>query len=298
MGDQSLQPTAWELIRRQHGVISRRQLLELGYTSKAIKHRIARGRLCGVARGVYTVRGPELTKHGRWMAAALSCGPGAVLSGESAAALWGIRRWHRGSIEVTVPAGVARCVEGVIVRRRKLAADDVTSRDGIPVTAPVLTLIDLAGRFERDQLEAAINEADKHDLVHPDELRAALDAVGPRAGVASLRNTLDRRTFTLTDSELERRFLPIARMAGLPEPQTGVRLNGFKVDFYWPDLKLVVETDGLRYHRTPAEQAKDRLRDQAHTAADLTQLRFTHEQVVFHREQVKSTLAAVAERVR
>jgi very-short-patch-repair endonuclease len=166
------------------------------------------------------------------------------------------------------------------------------------VTTAVLTLIDLATRLRPDHLEAAINEADKRDLLDPDGLRAALDNVTRRPGIAALRGILDRRTFTLTDSELERRFLPLARRAGLPRPETGVSLNGFKVDFYWPDLGLVVETDGLRYHRTPAEQARDRRRDQAHTAAGLRPLRFTHAQVVFEGGHVESTLSAVAQRVR
>jgi very-short-patch-repair endonuclease len=79
---------------------------------------------------------------------------------------------------------------------------------------------------------------------------------------------------------------------------TGRRINGFKVDFYWPDLGLVVETDGLRYHRTPAQQARDRSRDQAHTAAGLTCLRFTHAQVRYEPEQAEKTLRAVARRLR
>jgi very-short-patch-repair endonuclease len=80
----------------------------------------------------------------------------------------------------------------------------------------------------------------------------------------------------------------------LPPPKTGVRLNGFKVDFFWPDHGLVVETDGLRYHRTPAQQGRDRRRDQAHTAAGLIALRVTHEQVHYAPDQVRRTLAAVA----
>ena len=100
--------------------------------------------------------------------------------------------------------------------------------------------------------------------MHPNQLRAALDTQPPRPGVAALRQALDRRTFTLSRSKLERRFLPIARRAGLPKPQTCAWVNGFEVDFYWPQLGLVVETDGLRYHRTAAEQARDRLRDQTH----------------------------------
>jgi very-short-patch-repair endonuclease len=95
---------------------------------------------------------------------------------------------------------------------------------------------------------------------------------------------------------LERRFLPIVRKAGLPLPQTRWRVNGFKVDFYWPELGLVVETDGLRYHRMPAAQARDRVRDQEHAAAGLTPLRFTRAQVRFEPERVEATLAAVASR--
>jgi very-short-patch-repair endonuclease len=108
---------------------------------------------------------------------------------------------------------------------------------------------------------------------------------------------LDIRTFTLTDSETEQRFLPIAKRAGLPLALTRECVNGFKVDFYWPELGLLVETDGLRYHRTPAEQARDRLRDQVHTAAGLTCLRFTRAQVRYDPRHVETTLAAVARRL-
>ncbi len=119
-----------------------------------------------------------------------------------------------------------------------------------------------------------------------------------RPGCAVVRRLLDRRTFLLTDSELERGFARIIRRADLPPPLTQQWVNGFRVDFYWPDLGLVVETDGLRYHRTPSEQAKDRLRDQAHTAAGLTPLRFTHAQIRYEPEAVSATRRAVAERLR
>ena len=124
------------------------------------------------------------------------------------------------------------------------------------------------------------------DLIDPEGLRAALDRFGRETRRRHPQADLDRRTFTLTDSELERRFLPLARQAGLPRPQTGRCVNGYRVDFYWPDLGLVVETDGLRYHRTPAQQARDRRRDQAHAAAGLTALRFTHAQVTGEPEHV------------
>jgi very-short-patch-repair endonuclease/predicted transcriptional regulator of viral defense system len=289
----------WEAARRQHGVVSRAQLLEAGYRPQSIKHRIAKGRLHPVGRGVYAMGRPALTLHGRWMAAVLSCGPHAALSHQSAAALWGIRASGHRSIEVSVPMRVRPRRPGIVVHRRaNLAGSDLTRHEGIPVTSPVCTLIDIAARLNRDQLEAAVNEADKLGLTDPERLRSALDQATRRPGIRALRDLLDRPTFTLTDSQLERRFLPLARKAGLPVPETGRYVNGFRVDFYWPELGLVVETDGLRYHRTPAQQARDRVRDQAHTVAGLTTLRFTRAQVRFEPVHVVTTLLAVATRLR
>jgi len=172
------------------------------------------------------------------------------------------------------------------------------TRDGIRVTDIVGTLIDLAGLGAPPEiLDRAVNEADRLDRIDPDGLRAVLDQNPGRPGVGRLRALLDRSTSTLTDSELERAFLPIVRAAGPPTPLTQQRVNGYRVDFYWPELRLVVETDGLTYHRTPAQQARDRLRDQAHTSAGLTPLRFTRGQVVFDAARVEATLAAVARRI-
>ena len=209
------------------------------------------------------------------MAALLACGPAAVLSHESAAALWGVIPYEPGLIHVSLPLHLARRRPGIHAHRRiSVLADHVAFRDRIPVTDVACTLVDLSARVRRPALERAVNEADRLDLIDPEALRDALGGFGSLPGVRALRELLDRRTFRLTDSELERRLLPIARRAGLGLPETGVWLNGFKVDFYWPDLGLVVETDGLRYHRTPAQQERDRVRDQAHIAAGLTPLRF------------------------
>ncbi|MGN6275735.1 MAG: DUF559 domain-containing protein [Solirubrobacterales bacterium] len=229
------------------------------------------------------------------MAAVLACGEGAVLSHSSAAALWRIGYERRDVIELSLPSPSDRRHRGLEIHRRpSLQQSDPTTRHGIPVTTPIQTIIDMTLPLDRRAVERMINEADKYDLVHPPELREALDRRQGEPGVARLRTILDRRTFRLTKEELERRFLPLARRAGLPTPLTGQQVNGFEVDFYWPDLGLVVETDGLRYHRTPAEQARDRLRDQAHTAAGLTQLRFTHEQVRYEPGYVVWILAATA----
>jgi very-short-patch-repair endonuclease len=143
-----------------------------------------------------------------------------------------------------------------------------------------------------------VNEADKLDLVDPEALCRALDERRGQPGTAPLRRLLDRATFVLTHTELERLFIPIADRAGLPKPLTQHWVDGFRVDFYWPDFGLVVEADGLRYHRTPAQQARDQLRDQAHLAAGLTPLRFTHAQINWEPRQVEATCAAVSRRLR
>jgi len=243
------------------------------------------------------------------MAAVLACGPHALLSHESAAALWGIRAMKqrpRGQerdrprmTELSVLGPTSRSRSGVrVYRRRELPADDRAVCERIPVTSPARTLIDLASQLRGTELEAAVNAADRLGLIDPESLRAAVDQHRGCHGVSTLRTLLDRRTFSVTDSELERRFMRLVDRAGLPGPLTQQRVNGFRVDFYWPELALVVETDGLRYHRTATQQARDRQRDQAHTAAGLTTLRFTHAQVAFEPGDVIEVLRVVAERCR
>src|SRR4051794_18773823 len=253
----------WALARRQHWVIAAWQL---SLSRDAINHLLRTGRLFPLFRGVYSVGRPEAGRLGWWMASVLACGPDAALSHDSAAALWRIRPFVS-AYHVSTPAD--RSPRGIVTHRRRLDPAETTRCHNIPVTSPVCTLIDIAPDLTRHELEGAVNEADKLDLVDPEHLRAALVPMRGRTGVTKLRDLLDRRVFTVTDSELERLFLPIARRAGLPQPLTQVYVNGFKVDFYWPDLGLVVETDGLRYHRAPAQQARDRLRDQVHAAAGL-----------------------------
>lgn len=278
-------------------MVARRQLLALGMSPGAIRHRIASGRLHLLWRGVYAVGRPDVDRHGRWMAAVLSCGPAALLSHGSAAALWGLQPPSPG-IDVVVPYRVNRHRPGIRVHRQ-VGFDPAQRRlvDGIPVTCLVSTLVDLASCVSTKRLERAVNEADRLDLIDPEALRTALEELPGRPGLSRLRLLLDATTFTLTDSDLERRLMALVRAAGLPSPEAQAWVNGFRVDFFWPDLGLVVETDGLRYHRTPAQQKRDRLRDQTHVAAGLTTLRFTAAQVRFEAEWVKSTLKAVADRL-
>jgi very-short-patch-repair endonuclease len=232
------------------------------------------------------------------MAAVLACegdaddgGIGAVLSHRSAAELWGIGQEERGRIDVTIRRRSRLERKGLKVRSRpSLGAGSLARRHGIPVTDPVQTLIDLTTELKPLRVERAVNEADKHDLVDPETLRRALDAHKGEPGVKKLATLLDRHTFRLSDSDLEVFFRPLALAAGFPVPLTKHWVFGYETDFWFPDHGLVVETDGLRYHRTPAQQARMAKRDQVHVAAGLAVLRFTHWQIAHAADEVTDVL--------
>jgi hypothetical protein len=229
------------------------------------------------------------------MTAVLACGPDAALSHRSAAALWGFGTERKGRIDISVRRRCRHERPGIHARSRpSLDAADIGIRKNILLTQPTPTLIDLATELSVKQLERAVNEADKYDRVDPEALRTALDLYAGRPGVRALRTLLDRLTFRLSDTELEVLFRPIAAQAGLPMPLTKEIVNGFEVDFHWPHLGLVVETDGWRYHRTASAQTRDALRDQTHTASGLTALRFSHYQVAYEPQHVLQILEKTA----
>jgi len=233
------------------------------------------------------------------MAAVLACGPEAALSHRSAAALWGFGKEHPAYVEVSVRRSSESRIRGIRCHRRpSLPSSEITTRRGIPVTQPVRTFLDLVSVNGPRDLERAINEADKLDVIDADELRSALDDHAGELGVRPLRRILDKDTFRLSDDELERLFRPLATAAGLPVPLTKHVVNEFEVDFYWPDLRLVVETDGWRYHRTPSAQSRDALRFQTHVANGLTPLRFSHHQVKYEPRHVRTILEQTAAHLR
>jgi very-short-patch-repair endonuclease len=233
------------------------------------------------------------------MAAVLVSRDGAALSHFSGGALWRIATELTRMIHVSVPLRARRSQPGIEIHRRSLEAHEITTHRGIPVTTVEVVITDLAATMRRGPLEAVINQADILGHTTPPELRAAVAEMPKRAGRRALRETLDRATFSFTRSELERMFIPIALSVGLPRPETCVVVNGWEVDFYWPHLGLVVEADSLTYHRTPQQQARDRLRDQAHAAApDTERLRFTHSQIRYEPDYVRAVLAKVAARLR
>ena len=233
------------------------------------------------------------------MAAVLACGPYAMLSHRSAAALWGFGEEHPGYIEISLRRHSKPRCPGIRTHDRPgLWNRDVGTRHRIPVTSPVRTFLDLATVTGPKTLERSINEADKLDVIDADSLRKALDEHPGQPGIRLLRHVLDEHTFRLSDDELERLFRPLAASAGLPIPLTKVIVNKFEVDFFWPDLGLVVETDGWRYHRTPSAQTRDALRFQVHVAHGLTPLRFSHYQVKYRPAHVIDILTKTAANLR
>src|SRR4051794_11074198 len=130
------------LAARQYGVVARRQLVALGLSLDAIDHRVECGRLLRLHRGVYAVGHRKITGHGVWMAAVLASGDDAVLSHRSAGALWRVREWSGRTTEVTVPRH-RRPRPGVVVHEGRLPSDERDEHDGVPVTTPARTLLDL-----------------------------------------------------------------------------------------------------------------------------------------------------------
>jgi very-short-patch-repair endonuclease/predicted transcriptional regulator of viral defense system len=250
-----------ELARRQHGVVARRQLLALGLSLDAIDHRVERHRLHPLHRGVYAVGHRAVTGDGRWMAAVLAAGEAAVLSHRSAAALWGIRETRSAKIEVTAPRERRR--PGVTVWRAKLPSDEVTVHDGIPVTTPARTLLDLAAILDEHRLARAAERAEAIRLTSPTSLAELVDRYPRRPGTRNLKRLVEdhRIVPTTTASDLERRFLTFLDANELPRPLVNESVDPFTPDFRWTDQRLIVELDGFETHGTRAAFERDRARD-------------------------------------
>ena len=273
-------PVVVELARRQHAVVSRRQLLSAGVGSSTIGRMLASGWLTRVHAGVYALAGRPLAMQGRWMAAVLAGGRNALLSHTSAGALWGIVEPIAGPAHVTVPGGRRRR-PGIAFHRACVLDRARTTRDRIPVTAPSRTLLDLAATLSTRALARAIEAADRHQLLDIPELTGLCEASSGRKGTGRLSSLLaHHRPVPATRSELERRFLRLCRDAGLPRPAVNVPVEGVEVDFLWPDARLVVELDGYAFHRDRESFEHDRRRDATLQAAGYHVLRVTYRRLV------------------
>jgi very-short-patch-repair endonuclease len=244
----------------QHGVISVDQLRAIGLDLGAISYRARAGRLHRIHRGIYAVGHDRLSDRGRWKAAVLACGPDAVLSHGSAAALWRFLPSSHPATDVIVPdlGGRRRRKAIRIHRSASLTPEMTTIRDGIPVTTPARTLLDLRLCVTPEQLGRARRQA---------------EVLGYRPGDAAAVEP------DLTRSELERRFLQLCQRHRLPSPDVNARVGDHVVDFLWRRARLIVETDGYRYHSGRAAFEHDRARDAGLATAGYEILRFSWRQI-------------------
>jgi len=241
---------------------------------------------------VYAVGHVASTCERRWMGAVLACGGyrtaerseiwrgddevaattilerwGAAVSHRDAAALWGLLPAGEGPVDVSVPGDRGRATRRGIRLHRcpALAEGDVTLRKGIPSTTPARTI--------RDLRRAAAGEARGTPVAQAEVRRAIRQAnvLGLRLGAADRKDQ--------TRSDLERDFLRLCRRYRLPEPEVNVRVGGHLVDFYWPPSRLIVETDGYRYHSGPIAFRDDRRRAFDLRALGYEVIRLSEEQV-------------------
>lgn len=236
------------LATRQSGVVGRKQLLALGLTADEIRHRLTTRRLIRVHQGVYAVGHEALGDRGRCIAALLAAGPGAVLSHRTALALWKLTPSMPQLIELTITQRRPRQRN----RMRIHYADEIetTSHQGLPITTP------------------------KQTLHHVPSARATAEAL--YLGLIDR----DEAPTEPTQSELEDALLPALKAAGLPQPLTQHKIGPYRVDFLWPEHKLVVETDGWAGHGHRAAFESDRARDADLQAQGFRVLRFTGRQVL------------------
>jgi hypothetical protein len=240
------------ITERQFGHVTRQQLLDLGVPSPTITHWARNRRLVRVHAGVYAVGHAQHSALAKAMAAVLACGDRAVLSHDSAAALWGVRRWPQVP-EVT--CALQRRRPGIRTHRTEtLTTRDVRRHHNIRVTSPSRTILDIQTRLTDKQLTRAINELRHAKHLRATELQRLLDA-SPRA-----KRLIDP-TQNPTRSGLEDDFVVFCRTHGLPTPRTNVMLFGHERDAVFEAEKVIVEIDSWDYHKDHQSFEADRKRD-------------------------------------
>jgi very-short-patch-repair endonuclease len=251
-------PQIAKIAGRQHGVITVAQLRQAGLGEAAVRRQVAAGRLHRLHRGVYAVGHRSLSWRGRWLAAVLAAGDGAVLSHSSAAALWEFLRPISGPVHVTIGVAVHRQSRpGLVIHRsRTLSRRDVTRRHGIAVTNPARTIEDIRREVAPYLFRRALRQAELggHRVPH----------LG---------------TTKRTRSDLELLFLALCEEHDLPRPEVNVMVGTHRVDFLWREHRLAVETDSWEYHRGSVAFADDHARDLALHAEGFKVRRYTGEQL-------------------
>jgi very-short-patch-repair endonuclease len=308
----SADSTLVEIANRQHGIVTIGQLREVGLDKHRVLHRTRTGRLHHVHRGVYAVGHSRLSTEARWMAAILACGQkaplgitrrdgdvhgggagrgehntrtvldawGAALSHRSAAVHWGLLPPADGPVDVAVPgSGGRKKRRGIRLHRSSsLLSAAVTLRAGIPVTSPARTIADL---------RRSAGLSGKRRLVSHGELRRATRQADVLGLPIDLPSKGDR-----TRSDLERDFLQLCRRHRLAAPEVNVPIGRHLVDFLWRETRLVVETDGYRYHRGETAFQDDHGRDFELRTRGYEVLRLSERQVEMEPARIAAWLRA------
>jgi very-short-patch-repair endonuclease len=278
------------------GALSTSELRACGLSDNAIFVRVANGRLHPKYRGVYAVGHANLPLNGRLLAAVKACGPGAVLSHFSAAALFGFLEWDDRHPEVTVPGSGTRVHPGIRVHRsRALAREDVVRHESIPVTSPARTLLDLASSMPDRGLRRAVRQAQSLRRVSIRELVELLDRFGPRRGSKKLARVIATGPAP-TRSDLEDIVLDLMLSGGITHPEVNrpLVLDGHRVvpDFRWPAQRLVVEADSATWHDNKLAREDDAERQALLEAHGERVIRVTWRQAVTQRPQTLARLRA------
>ena len=236
------------LAARQHGCITRRQILAVGLDSATVNRWITAGHLHRIHRGIYAVGHANITREGRYLAAVLACGEGAALSHTASARHLGLDRTRAvGTLHVSIPQSARRRPPGIIVHRtRSLASRDITTLLRIPTTTATRTLFDLASMLSARELRKRFEQAEYLEALDRARLRELLTGACGRKGLGSLRALTDFAPLPLSRirSELERIILTTCRTHSLPIPAVNVPVLDYEVDFLWPEARFVVEADG------------------------------------------------------
>ena len=269
-----------QVASRQYGVMTTQHLRDAGLTEAAIEHRTNTGRLIRLHRGVYAVGHLGLHERAPAAAALLACGEGAMLSHHSAAELWGLGRAT--DVEVTVPARRHPQRAGITVHRSDVDPSDVRRKDGLLLTSPARTLLDLTAAVSASHLEHLVAEAHARRLVDLTELS--------HRGAERLR-TMSEGGPRRTRSEAERALLRLIERAGLPKPRTNVHIAGHEVDAVWDDERVAVEVDGFAAHGHRTAFERDRRRDADLRDAGFTPVRLTWRQLEHEPERTTAHLA-------
>jgi hypothetical protein len=254
---------------QQHGVVTVEQLQGAGLGETSIRQAVDAGRLHRLHRDVYAVGHRGLSWRGRWPAAVLAAGEGTVLSHTSAVALWRFLRPMEGPTHATVDAAVRRKPRAGIRlhRSRTLTPRDVTRRHGIAVTNAARTIEDIRGEVDDRLFRRALRQAELagHRVPHLGRVKR-------------------------TRSDLELLFLGMCDAHGLPRPLVNRRVHGYRVDFYWPEQRLAVETDSWDYHRGSVAFEDDHERDLQLRAHGIAIRRYTGDQIEAAPEAVVADL--------